>query len=73
MRGLCGFRETDKPDEYILRPNLAGLKWIEGEIPLKQGSLKYRFEEGGKFDVSLPKGASAVVDFGGKTVKVVSR
>lgn len=73
VRGLCGFRETANPDEYVLEPNLAGLKWIEGEIPLKQGILKYRFEEGGKFDVSLPKGATAAVKFGGKTHTITSR
>lgn len=73
FRGICGFWETENPNEYLLKPDLVGLDWAEGEIPVRNGSIKFRFEKSGKFEVSPPKGANVVLKFAGKTRRIAGK
>lgn len=66
FRGICGFSETENPDEYVLKPNLLDFQWIQAEIPVRKGSIKFRLERGGKLNVCAPSGVKIFLPSGVK-------
>lgn len=57
LRGILGFEQSDKsPNEYSLNPELLHLEWIKGEIPVKEGIIRYHIRKTGENEIQVPDG-----------------
>ena len=66
--GIFGFSQNDqKPNEYILSPNLLNLDWAKGRIPVKEGFIHISLTKNGTSEIEIPVGCQLTINYGGKT------
>ncbi|MFT6181117.1 MAG: hypothetical protein ACI9NQ_002162 [Paracoccaceae bacterium] len=53
-----GALEIISPNEVRISPNLGGLKWAEGTVPIRNGVVKVRIEAEKHAEISGPEGVT---------------
>lgn len=75
LHGVLGFSQSDqKIGEYIIKPNLAGLKWINATIPVKEGAINLHIGEDRSCSIEIPGNCTVILPdskIPGKTMKLM--
>lgn len=62
LHGVMGFSQSaDDPGEYTLSPDLAGLEWFRGRIPVKEGFIEVSVSREHGIEFSAPPGCRVSV------------
>jgi hypothetical protein len=55
LHGVLGFSQSDHNiREYCIKPNLAGLEWINATIPVKEGPIRLHIEKDNSCSIEIP-------------------
>lgn len=68
LYGILGFNQKSV-SEYILNPDLIGMSYASGRIPVSQGHIEVEYHAGNEAKVTVPAGCAVTVNFEGRTAR----